>query len=73
MLRVVHILEKDTKQLIASYPIVMKEITPINAVFYDKAWSNAIEEELVSVGKRSHYEICFAKPIFDNNFFNAFE
>lgn len=69
MLRVVHIIEKDTKLLIASYPIVLQGITPINAIFYDEAWKNAIDEELVAVEKRSRYEICFARPIFDDNFF----
>lgn len=63
MLKNVQIYDVDTGEIVSEYPIVLEFISASDADYYDEAWKNAIDEELVDIEHRSKYEIKFTPPI----------
>ena len=63
MLRKVQITDKNSDNIIAELPIILKVADAQNKDYLNEAWKNAIDNGLVDPGTRSDYRIEFVDEI----------
>lgn len=57
MIKNVQVVEKSSGRIIAQYPIIIEIIDTQDEHYFDEAWENAVDEDLVDEDDRNNYDI----------------